>query len=404
MRAEIVSIGTEILLGSIVDTNSQFLANQLASLGIDLYYIHSVGDNYERLREVLEKAWQRSDLTLTTGGLGPTQDDITRETIGGLLHEELEVDLGLKQGIINFFSERHMEMSANNIKQATLIPSSTAISNPQGTAPGWWVEKDGHIIVAMPGPPAEMQFMWHNEVFPRLQQKTNAIILSRTIKTFGLSEARIDESVTAFLSSPNPTLATYAKADGIHLRITAKASHTEEAQEMISRREADVRAILGDSIWGADEDTQESVIGQLLLAQGLSMAVAESFTGGLLTRTLVNIPQNQNCFKGSIVVTTDEAKVALGIEPQMITTGDSSAVATALASLARRQFNADIGIGLDGKTESVNGVETSRVFIAIDRGPSEQQVIKDYSGRHHLMLRRVAYFALSNLRKLLTSV
>jgi len=403
MRAEIVSIGTELLLGSIVDTNSQFLANQLASLGMDLYYTCSVGDNYERLREVLEKAWQRSDLILTTGGLGPTQDDITRETIGGLLHEELEVDPGLKQDIINFFAERRMEMSANNIKQATLIPSATAISNPQGTAPGWWVEKDGRIIVAMPGPPAEMQFMWQNEVFPRLQQKTNAIILSRTIKTFGLSEAKIDESVAALLPSSNPTLATYAKADGIHLRITAKATRTEEAQEMISRREADVRAILGDSIWGADEDTQESVIGQLLLAQGLSLAIAEGFTGGLLTRTLVNLPPNQNCFKGSIVVTTDEAKVALGIEPQVITTGDSSAVAAALASLARRQFNADIGIGLDGNTESVNGVETSRVFIAIDRGPSEQPVIQDYSGRHHQVLRRVAYFALSNLRKLLTS-
>ncbi|MFC2007662.1 CinA family nicotinamide mononucleotide deamidase-related protein [Chloroflexota bacterium] len=404
MRAEIVSIGTELLLGSIVDTNSQFLANHLASLGMDLYYTCSVGDNYERLREVLEKAWQRSDLILTTGGLGPTQDDITRETIGGLLHEELEVDPGLKQGIINFFARRRMGMSANNIKQATLIPSATAISNPQGTAPGWWVEKEGHILVAMPGPPAEMQFMWQNEVFPRLQQKTNAIILSRTLKTFGLSEAQIDESVTALLSLTNPTLATYAKADGIHLRITAKAARAEEAREMLSEREAEVRAILEDSIWGVDDDTQESITGQLLLAQGLSLAVAEGFTGGLLTRTLANIPPDQNCFKGGIVVTTDEAKIALGIEPQVITTGDSSAVAAALASLARRQFNADIGIGLDGNTESVNGAETSRVFIAIDRGLSEQPVIQDYSGRHHQVLRRLAYFALSNLRKLLTSV
>ncbi len=205
MRAEIISIGTELLLGQIVDTNTQFLADQLALLGIDLYYTSSVGDNYERLLGVLRQSWQQSELILTTGGLGPTEDDITREAIAGLLDEELEVEPSLKQNLVNFFVQLDLEMPLSNIKQATLIPSATAILNPQGTAPGWWIEKDGRIIIAMPGPPSEMQFMWRNEVFHRLQQKTKAIILSRTIKTFGLSEAKVDELVAPLLSSPNPT-------------------------------------------------------------------------------------------------------------------------------------------------------------------------------------------------------
>ncbi|MFC1931991.1 competence/damage-inducible protein A [Chloroflexota bacterium] len=160
MKAEIISIGTELLLGEIVDTNTQFLANELSLLGIDLYFTSTVGDNMERLLGAFKQAWQRSDVILTTGGLGPTQDDITREAIAKFLGEKAEVDEGLKESIVNYFAQRGIEMPQNNIRQATLIPSSTAISNPYGTAPGWWVEKDGRIIVTMPGPPSEMQFMW----------------------------------------------------------------------------------------------------------------------------------------------------------------------------------------------------------------------------------------------------
>ena len=255
MKAEIISIGTELLLGEIVDTNTPFLANQLALLGIDLYFTSSVGDNYERLLGALRQAWQRSELIFTTGGLGPTQDDITREAIAGLLGEERKVDPGLKQSLVNYFMHLGLEIPPTNIKQATLIPSAAAISNPRGTAPGWWVEKDKRIIIAMPGPPSEMQFMWQNEVLSRLQQRAGAVILSRTIKTFGLGEGKVDELVAPLTSSTNPTLATYAKPDGIYLRITAKAATPEEAQAMISKREADVRSILNDYIWGLDDET-----------------------------------------------------------------------------------------------------------------------------------------------------
>ena len=399
MRAETISIGTELLLGEITDTNTPFLANQLSLLGIDLYYASSVGDNYERLMEVLRRAWQRSDIIITTGGLGPTQDDITRETIAGLVGEEPKVDPELKQNMVCFFAQRGIEMPVSNVKQATVIPSAQVIPNPYGTAPGWWVEKEGRIIIAMPGPPSEMEAMWQDEVFPKLQERTGAIILSRTIKTFGLTEAKVDELITPLSSSSNPTLATYAKLDGIQLRITAKADKPEEAQGMISKAEAEVRAILGDCIWGVDDETQEGVVGQLLVARGLSLAVAETFTAGFLTHTLANAHDSQNYFKGGLVTTSDEAKVTLGLNPQPA----GAEVATAMAVLARRQFEASIGIGLDGFAEPAGDAVPYTVFIAIDSEQIKQHTVQSYSGRLYQMKRRAAYYALFDLMKLLRS-
>ncbi|MFQ6121473.1 MAG: CinA family nicotinamide mononucleotide deamidase-related protein [Dehalococcoidales bacterium] len=403
MRAEIISIGTELLLGEIVDTNTPFLANQLSLLGIDLYFTSTVGDNYERLSRVLRQAWQRSELILTTGGLGPTQDDITREAIAELLGEDLTVDPGLKQRIVNFFAQRGLEMPPSNLRQATLVPSATAILNPQGTAPGWWIEKDGRIIIAMPGPPGEMQSMWQKKVFPRLQKRTGAIILSRIVKTFALSEAKVDELVAPLTSSPNPTLATYAKLDGIHLRITAKAAQPEAAQEMIARREAEVRAILTDYIWGVDDETQEGVVGQLLVAKGLSLAVTESFTGGFLTHTLATAPDSQSYFRGGLIATSDEVKVALGIDPQLVASRAGTEIATAMAILARHKLEASIGIGIEGYSGSAGNMVPDKVFIAIDSEQIGQHVVRSYSGRLYQMKKRAAYYALFELVKLLRS-
>jgi len=249
LKAEIITSGTELLLGEITDSNTPYLADQLAGLGIDLYYSSTVGDNYQRYSGVLKQAWDRSDLIITTGGLGPTQGDITRDVIAGLLQEELTIDPDLKKELIEFFSRRGIEMPENNLRQATIIPSALALRNYSGTAPGWWVEKDGRIIVTLPGPPAELQSMWTNQVLPRLQAKSGAIIVSRTLKTWGLSEAKVDEMVAPFLSTANPTLAMYAGTDGIRLRITAKADTEDEARALITEREKDIRGILDDYIW-----------------------------------------------------------------------------------------------------------------------------------------------------------
>ena len=405
MKSEIISIGTELLLGEIVDTNTPFLAEQLSVLGIDLYFTSSVGDNMGRLLGVLQRAWQRSDLIFTTGGLGPTQGDITREAIARLLDEKLEVNEELKQHIVSFFARRGLEMPVSNIKQATLIPSATALHNPQGTAPGWWVEKDRRIIVSMPGPPGEMQNMWQNEVFPRLQKKTGAIITTRMLKTFGVSESKVDELLADLIPSPNPTLATYAKLDGIYIRIAAKAEKPEVAREMIAKREADVRAILGDAVWGVGDETQEGIVGKLLIDKGLTLAVAESFTGGFMTHTLASAPESQRYFKGGLIATSSEAKVALGLDSRLVTGGASAEVAAAMAVLARQKLDANIGIGIEGESspEAVSGMVPGTVFIATDSEQIEQHQVQSYSGRLYQMKRRAAYYALFDLMKLLRS-
>ncbi len=403
MKAEIMSIGTELLLGEIVDTNTPYLANQLSVLGIDLYFTSAVGDNSARLLGTLKQAWDRSDIILTTGGLGPTQDDITRDVIAALLGEEMEVDPQLKQELIDFFTRRGIEMPESNIRQATVIPSATALVNPQGTAPGWWVEKEGKIIVAMPGPPGEMHYMWENQVLPRLQARASGVILTRMIKTFGTSEAKVDEMLADLTPSPNPTLATYAKLDGIYIRIAAKAEKEAEARRMVDGREADVRAILGDIIWGIDDDTQEAVAGRALLDKGLSVAVAESFTGGFLTQTLATEADSERYFKGGLIAATSEAKMALGLDPKLAKGEDKAELARAMAVLARQKLDATVGIGIEGESgvEPESGMVPGTVYIAIDSDEVDVHTVQSYSGRLYQMKRRAAYYALFDLVKLL---
>lgn len=398
MKAEIIATGTELLLGEVTDTNTSFLAQQLASLGIDLFYTSSVGDNYERLLGALQCAWERSDIILTTGGLGPTQGDITRDAIAGLFGEKMEVDPELKASMQKFFSERGIEMTANNLKQAMIIPSARVIPNPRGTAPGWWVEKEGRIIVAMPGPPSEMQPMWQTQVAPALQKRAGAIILSRTLKTFGLPESTVDEHLADLLKSPNPTLASYAKQDGIHLRITAKADTLESARTLIAAHEQSVRDIVGDYIWGADDDTLETAVGEMLVSKKMSLAVAESFTGGALIQLLSRAPESRRFFKGGFFTASDEAKISLGL---VWGAGSTGSIAAAMASLAREKLQADIGIGIEGLYETVDNVRTARVFIAIIGPKPMQPVTREYTGPFTRVAGRVACYALFELRKYL---
>ena len=409
MKAKIIATGTEILLGEIVDTNTSFLAGELANLGIDIHFTSSVGDNHDRLSDILCQAWQRADIIFTTGGLGPTQGDITRDVIAAFMQEKAYVDDNLKQNLMDFFSRMGVEMPENNIKQATLIPSAEALLNPLGTAPGWWVEKDGKIIIALPGPPREMKPMWHNQVVPRLQKQSSSIIVSRILKTWGLSEGKVDELLTPFLSSANPTVAIYARQDGIILRITAKSVEEASAREMIAVMETDIRQVLGNYIWGEDEETIAGVVMRLLAEKGLTLAVCESMTGGFLTYTLASAAGESPYFKGGIVFNRSESKVALGLEPELLVKGVSQMTAAAIASLARVKLNTNIGIGLDGDASSIGNItlaqstKPGKVFIAIDMGRGERNVLLDYSGRPPHLVRRATQQALFTMRNLLLS-
>jgi len=402
MKAKIIPVGTEILLGNIIDTNSSFLANQLALLGIDLYFISTVGDNQKRLVDTLKRAWKRADLTITTGGLGPTQGDITREAIGKLMGEELKVDEKLWQDLQDLFSRYPGKIPQSNMKQATIIPSAQAIPNRMGTAPGWWVEKEDHIIIALPGPPDEMKLMWQEGMLPKLQQRvTGAVIVSKTIKTFGLAESKVDELVAPLSKQSNPTLASYINPDGVYLRITAKAKGKAEAERLISQSEEQIRNILSPYIWGVDDDTLGSVIGELLRAKNLSLATMESCTEGLLCSTIASGQESYTYFKGGLLACCDEAKMACGVDTSIMEQygKESTQVAKAMAETARRNLKTAIGMGVGG---NINPDKNSGdAFISLSSDKFEQTFTHMLLGNRSRMKQRAVYTALFDLRRML---
>ncbi len=350
MRAEIISCGTELLLGHITDTNATYLAQSLASLGIDLYFVSQVGDNQGRIVETLRRAWERSDLIIMTGGLGPTEDDLARESISALLGETMQVDPRLEAELRGMFASRRSIMPERNIKQATLIPSAQALPNPRGTAPGWWVEKDGHIIVAMPGVPREMYRMWEQEVMPRLSPYTGGLIFTRILRVWGLGESAVEERLDPVIHSNNPTVATYAKSDAIDVRITAKAETHEKAEQQVAEMEARVRQILRHHVFGVDKDTLQGVIGKYLTERRQSLGVMESLTGGLLSSTVTDVPGSSNYFVGGLVTYNTELKVQMGVPREILEQygAISEEAARAMAHTVRKRFDTDFGLGITG--------------------------------------------------------
>ncbi len=372
MKAEIISVGTEILLGEITDTNAQYIASRLPLLGIDLYWISQVGDNKARIIEVLKRAWERSDIIFITGGLGPTADDVTRESVSEMMGEAMEIDPSLEKALRERFGRFGFEMPQSNLKQATIIHSAESIPNPAGTAPGWWIEKDGRILIIMPGPPRELNVVWQETVQPRLEQRAESVLVPRVFKTFGYSEGAVGEMVADMLAASNPTLGIYAKPDGIHLRLAAKADTREEAEKMLAEGEASIRAIMKDSIWGVDDDTLEKIVGNLLTEKGLTLAVMEDSGGGTLSPAFNEIPGSSAFFKGGLLASSDEAKLAFGVSHAVLSKGPAGPeVVRAMAEAVRTLLKADIGIGTTGTDEVTEDNPMGTTFIGIaDAGGS----------------------------------
>ena len=401
MHTEIISIGTELLMGETVDTNSSYLGAELAKLGIALRWATKVGDDPDLLFEVLDRAWQRSDVTLTTGGLGPTSDDLTRETTARVLGEEMVVKDELLDHLKGLFAGRGAPMPDTNIKQATLIRSAEAIPNPMGTAPGWWVERDGSILVAMPGPPRELSRMWTYEVAPRLKQRNPGVaIVTRTLKTFGISEGGLDQMLTPLFQAANPNLVIYSKEDGIHLRAIATAETEDEARALIEPREAEIRRIIGDdAIWGEDDETAISQVASLLTGQRQTLGIMECFTGGLLASNLADAPRAADFLKGSLVVNGAGVLAAQGVDARVIEeSGPASAeVAEAMAEAARRHFDADVGMSVTAlvtdPTPTSGPLGTSYIGFSLDgrttstsgRYPTQRLRIRGRAVTHALL-------------------
>ncbi len=352
MKAEIVATGTEILLGQITDTNSSWVASELAMLGVDLFWISQIGDNKARMVEVLKRALERSDLILTTGGLGPTEGDITRDSIAEAIGEKMTLDPVSVKNIEERFRRYGRQLTPSTLKQASIIPSAQAIPNSRGTAPGWWAEKNGRIVLALPGPPGELHNMWQTEVLPRLRKKLQiGIILSRTIKTWGIGESNVNDMLLPFLSAASPTVATYVKPDGINIRITAKADNEEQARKIITPVEEQIKTIMKEALWGYDEDTMEGVVASKLKEKGLTLSVMETFSGGELTSTLLEASDAAKYCKGG--VTLGSADAFGGFKDIKPGGGESlfKDVALFMAESARQHFKTDVGVSVSVRAE-----------------------------------------------------
>jgi nicotinamide-nucleotide amidase len=405
MKAEVISIGTELLLGEITDLNSAYLASQLPLLGLDLHFISTVGDNRQRLIETLNHAWQRSDIIITTGGLGPTEDDVTREAIADFFQEPISIDEDMVKQFRELFGRFNMDMPESNRKQASVIPSCEVIPNPMGTAPGWWVERDTHVIIAMPGPPSEMQQMWGSVIAPKIQDKfCDAVIFPSTIKTFGLSEAKLGEITRSFLVANNPTVGIYAKPDGIHLRVAAKAPSIVKAKIMVGDTVNELRKIVGDYIWGMDSDTLEGVVANLFIQKDQSLSTMEAGTGGVLANSITNYPDSLKFYKYGIVVSRDNLGSLAGISDDLVSQygPTSQEVAGQMASAVRNRYGTSVGVGLIGVTEAdATTRKPGTTIIGIDDGRQVRSFTRTVPGTHMQIKQRAAIAALFELRKIM---
>ncbi|HWV24533.1 MAG TPA: molybdopterin-binding protein, partial [Thermomicrobiales bacterium] len=283
MRACILSIGSELILGQITDTNATFLSQELSAAGIDLIYVTQVGDDQPLLLDAMRRSLEYADLLICTGGIGPTDDDLTRETIAQLVDETPEVDEALLADLVAFFQGRGQEMPERNRKQAWTIPSATILPNPIGTAPGWLVRKNGKTIVTMPGVPREMFRMWTEQALPRiLEHAGNRIIDSVNIKTIGIGESAAEDLLHDLVVRGDPQVATYAKDDGVHIRVTAFGDDPEEVRARRDACRAEVISRLGDYVWGEDGDTLQSIVARDLGARKTHLSIHEVGTGGAL--------------------------------------------------------------------------------------------------------------------------
>ena len=324
MIAELLSVGTELLLGEIVDTNSAFLASDLARRGVDILWSQRVGDNLGRVKFALESALERSDVVILCGGLGPTDDDLTREAIAAVVGETPSVDAGLEGVLRDRFANYGMRtFPEKNLKQAWLIPSAEALPNPQGTAPGWFVRTTvagkPKWVVALPGPPRELKPMWLNEAAPRLELPP-AALYSKTFKTHNIGESTVAELLGALTDGANPSVATYAKRDGVQVRVAAKADTPGAAKAVAAEVEGRVRNLLKDKLWGEDEDELPAVILKVLEARNQTLATMESLTGGLLGDFITSVAGASAVYEGGVVAYNAQQKGSFGVEERLLQT------------------------------------------------------------------------------------
>ncbi len=410
--AELIAVGTELLLGNIANTDAQMISQGLSQLGINVYYHTVVGDNPQRVRQAVDIARGRADILITTGGLGPTCDDLTKVAVAQAFGKELVYHEPSAQRIRERFAQRGTPVTENNFQQAMVPEGCTVLDNDWGTAPGVAFQADGTHVLMLPGPPRECAMMFRHRALPYLQKLSDGVIASRTVKTFGIGESAAEALLRDLMNAlHNPTLAPYAKPTGTELRITAHAPTREEALRLIAPVEEQVKAILGDKVIGVDVDSLEEVCFALLKDRGLTVGTAESCTGGLLAKLLTDLPGSSAVFRGGVVSYTNGVKAGLLGVPQDLLDrygAVSPQVAEAMARGAKASLGCDIALsttGVAGPDADDRGNPIGLVYLGLAWG-DQCRVTEFRAGpvERERVRRQAAQTALDLLRRHLTGL
>lgn len=368
MKAEIISIGTELLLGEIVNTNAQYIARELANLGINVYYQSVVGDNGDRLEKAFEEAFQRSDLVITTGGLGPTVDDMSKEVVAKFLNREMVPHEESLRAIEDYFTKRGLAVNNGNRKQGYFPQGAIVLPNLNGTAPACIIEEGDKKLILLPGPPREMIPLFEDQVIAYLQKYQDKVFAFKVLNITGIGEGQMEEAIMDIVENQtNPTVAPYSKAQGLTLRIAASAASEAEAKKLIEPMEKQIRDRLGICVYGEGNTSLEAVVGQLLIDRGLTIATAESCTGGLLSARLINYPGISSVFMQGVTTYSNESKIKLlGLREETLREFGAVSENTAreMAEAIRRISNTNIGLSITGVAGPGGGTEKTPIGLA----------------------------------------
>lgn len=407
MNFEILSVGTELLLGQIVNTNAQVISQMLSELGFGVYFTTVAGDNPERLKSALKIAAERADGIITTGGLGPTKDDLTKETIAEFCGVKCVMHEESRRRLEERFSKMGRYMAKNNLKQAEMPEGCIVLENDNGTAPGAIIETDKNVFIMLPGPPREMRPMLLDKVRNYLQKKADCVIHSKTLKVFGIGESAMEEQLEEIIKNQsNPTIAPYAKTGECELRLTAKAKTVEEAEELLKPLEKSVRDILGDFVYaeGENANLQETVV-KLLNEKGMTLATAESCTGGLIAKKITDISGASNCFHcGMVTYSNDQKEKFLGVSHETLESYGAVSEQTAL-EMSRgvmERTGADIGIGVTGIAGPGGGTAekpVGLVYISVCSKDIHKAYRLNLTGDRDMIRERASLYVLDMVRR-----
>lgn len=386
MKAAVLCVGTELLFGQTVNTNATYISHQLQLLGFDVLYHYVVGDNPQRLERLLDVCFEDCDLIITTGGLGPTEDDLTKETIAKYFGDELVYDEESLSQLKKYFVDTNRKMTENNLKQALLPSKSIVFPNSYGTAPGFLLSKDEKYIISLPGPPKEMTKMFDKEVFPYLSKKQNGALFYKIIRTYGIGESALETALLPLIhGQTDPTIATYAKEGECSIRIASKRETLQESESAVDMMIGKVYEIIGDYIYSENDEEYAKVLVDKLISENLTLTSVESCTGGMFASTITDISGASNCFKRGYVTYSNESKIHdVGVDAKLIEkyTAVSEEVARDMAIKGLEKANADICVSVTGIAgpESWENFSPGTIFVGVAFNPGKCTKDKDIIG------------------------